>query len=214
MRFGKFAWLAVCLALLSGCKDDEASTAPPPAELTRDAIGHYCQMIVMDHKGPKGQIFLEGEAAPVWFSSVRDTIAFTLLPDEPKTIAAIYVNDMGRATWDRPEPNTWIDAKTAHYVIGSSRRGGMGAPEAVPFADLAAAKRFADTYGGEIYVFDEIPPDAILSSDEESMEGGDMDQQGAPGEQMSHQHGAGDDAGADNAAVRSQPAAKTGDSDQ
>jgi copper chaperone NosL len=127
-------------------------------------------MIVIDHPGPKGQIFLSGEETPVWFSSVRDTIAFTLLPDEPKSIVAIYVTDMGRADWDHPEPDTWIDAKTASYVIGSSRQGGMGAPEAVPFAEQAAAQRFTEAYGGEIYSFEEIPPDAILSAVEEQAE--------------------------------------------
>ena len=100
-------------------------------ELSREAIGHYCNMIVADHLSPKGQKYVADSDQPVWFSSVRDTIAFTLLPEEPKNIAAIYVNDMGRASWESPEPETWIEARSAWYVIESSRRGGMGAPEPV-----------------------------------------------------------------------------------
>ena len=46
----------------------------------------------------------------------------------------MYVNDMGVARWEAPEPGTWIDANGAWYVIGSDRMGGMGVPEAVPFA--------------------------------------------------------------------------------
>ena len=105
--------------------------APPPAERAR-AIGYYCKMIVQDHQGPKGQIFLSGSAEPIWFSSVRDTLAFTRLPEEPKNVAAIYVSDMGRASWTSPEAGTWIAAEQAWCVIGSERQGGMGAPRPCP----------------------------------------------------------------------------------
>jgi copper chaperone NosL len=147
--------------VLSACGEDE--TARPEAQaLTREAIGYYCNMIVADHLGPKGQVILKSQAEPLWFASVRDAIAFTLLPGEPKDIAAIYVNDMARATWDAPEPDTWIDARAAWYVIDSTRRGGMGAPEAVPFSDLAAAELFAAEFGGHLAPFEDIPEDFIL----------------------------------------------------
>jgi len=151
--------------LLAACDEPAEVAAPAPQELTREAIGHYCNMIVADHKGPKGQIFLADREAPIWFSSVRDTIAFTLLPDEPKNIAAIYVTDVGRASWDSPEPHTWTDARAAWYVIGSDRRGGMGAPEAVPFADMGAAKDFAEKHGGHVVAFSDIPETAILTTE-------------------------------------------------
>ena len=164
--------------LLAACDDGARQAAKPaPQELTREAIGHYCNMIVADHQGPKAQLFLEDSDAPIWFSSVRDGIAFTLLPDEPKQIAALYVNDMGRANWDAPEPGTWIEASRAHYVIESERRGGMGAREAVPFAERAAAERFIEQHGGRIVRLADVPPDYILSADEAEM-----------GE-MSHGHG-------------------------
>ncbi len=150
------------LLLAMACGEEQIAEAPPPAELTREAIGHYCNMIVQDHKGPKGQIFLSGKPEPIWFSSVRDTLAFTLLPEEPKDIAAIYVNDMGRASWDQPEAGTWIEAKVAWYVIGSTRQGGMGAPEAVPFSKRPDAEGFAAAHGGRVVAFSEIPSDAIL----------------------------------------------------
>jgi copper chaperone NosL len=154
------------LLLCGGCGDGEDTAAKPAAmELTRDAVGHYCNMIVADHEGPKAQIFLTGQTEPIWFSSVRDAIAFTMLPDEPKTIAAIYVNDMGRATWASPEPGTWIDAEAAYYVIESRMRGGMGAAEAVPLADRAKAEAFAAEHGGRIVSLAEIPQDYILAYD-------------------------------------------------
>ena len=93
-------------------------------------------MAVTEHPGPKGQLFLRGQDKPLWFASVRDTFAFTMLPEMPKNIAAIYVNDMGRVrNWARPEPATWVEARSAVYVIGSRHRTGMDTDEAVPFGD-------------------------------------------------------------------------------
>ena len=154
--------LLAAAVIASGCGDDDGTARPAARELTRDAIGHYCNMIVADHRGPKGQIFLKSREQPIWFSSVRDTIAFTMLPEEPKDIAAIYVNDIGRASWDAPEPDTWIDAREARYVIESNRAGGMGAPEAVPFSDPASAEAFADSYGGRVVAFADLPEALIL----------------------------------------------------
>lgn len=155
--------VAFMALLLAGCFEDE-QTRPSPRELTRDAVGNYCGMIVADHPGPKAQLFLKQRADPIWFTSVRDAVVFTLLPEEPKDIVAIYVNDMGKATnWESPEPGTWIEAQDAWFVVGSSRTGGMGAPEAVPFSDQTAAQAFAAEYGGELVLFDGISPDYVLA---------------------------------------------------
>ena len=164
--------LFAILALLIACEPEQAAVKPPPQEITREAIGHYCNMIVVDHQGPKAQIFLKDRPDPIWFSSVRDAIAFTLLPEEPRNIAAIYVNDMARASWAAPEPGSWIEAAKAFYVIGSERRGGMGAKEAVPLGTRDRAEAFATTHGGQVVAFDEIPRDYILSAAEEAEEGG------------------------------------------
>ena len=159
------------LALLVGCDREEQAAVPPPQELTREASGHYCSMIIADHPGPKGQIHVTGRDKPYWFSSVRDTIAFTYLPEEPKRVRTIYVNDMGRATnWESPEPGTWIDARQAWYVIGSSRRGGMGALETVPFGEKPVAESFAADYGGRVVAFGDIPHDYVLGDAGETAE--------------------------------------------
>lgn len=156
--------LALCAALaLAGCDDDTAK--PAPQTLTDAAIGHYCGMMLTEHEGPKGQILLKGQDEPVWFSSARDTITFTLLPEESKDIAAIYVSDMGAApNWAEPGVDNWTDAKTATFVIESDAAGGMGGVEAVPFADKAKAEAFAAAHGGEVVAFDAIPPDYILGA--------------------------------------------------
>lgn len=154
------------IVLLAACDSGTEGETPTPSALTREAVGHYCGMIVVDHAGPKAQIHLRSGKQIVWFTSVRDAIVFTRLPEEPSDIAAFYVNDMGRAeTWDRPGEDTWIDANTAIYVIGSRRRGGMGALEAVPFSEQAAAEAFVSRYGGDIAALSDIPDDYVLGDD-------------------------------------------------
>ena len=54
-------------------------------------------MLLVEHAGPKGQIRLASSEEPIWFSSARDTVAFTRMPLEPKDIRTIYVSDMAKA---------------------------------------------------------------------------------------------------------------------
>jgi copper chaperone NosL len=147
-------------------RSSPSSSPPPPAALTAEAIGHFCGMALVEHPGPKGQILLRGNDRPVWFSSARDALAFRLLDEESKAIRAIYVSDMARAeSWDAPGATNWVEARRAHFVLGSDRRGGMGAEEAVPFSDRAAAERFAAEHGGRVLSFAEIPREWVLGDD-------------------------------------------------
>ena len=152
------------IVLLAACEKTQITETLPAQTLTRDANGYYCLMTVVNHDGPKGQIILTDNDQALWFTSVRDTIAFTLSPEEPKNIAAIYVNDMSDANWDNPGADNWIDARNAWYVLGSERSGGMGAPEAVPFSTKAVAESFAKQHGGTVYAFNLIPDEYILAS--------------------------------------------------
>jgi len=162
-------WLVVvsglCVGLLAACQEETQIAKPAALELTPEAAGHYCQMTVLEHIGPKAQIHLTGVQAPFWFTQVRDAVAFKLSPEEPKNIAAIYVNDMGKAeSWEQPGTDNWIDADTAWFVIGSTMTGGMGAPEAIPFGGSEAAKAFAATNGGNVVRFNDIPASYVLGS--------------------------------------------------
>jgi copper chaperone NosL len=150
--------------VLAACQK-EAARLPAPHKMTAEAIGHYCGMNLLEHPGPKGQIFAASLIEPVWFSSVRDTIAFTMLPDEPKDIQAIYVSDMGKAqSWDKPGADNWVEAGKALFVIGSRLKGGMGGDEAVPFSDRGAAEKFVAENGGRVVTFDQVPRDYVLAS--------------------------------------------------
>lgn len=183
----KQALIAVFLGVLTlaGCGGEEPTEMPKPFALTESAIGRYCGMNVLEHPGPKGQIILGQIPEPIWFSSARDAVAFTMLPEEPRDVAAIYVSDMAQApNWDEPGAENWIDAKQAFFVIGSSVRGGMGAEEAVPFSTDAAASLFAKKNGGSVVRFADIPSDYVLGNTEANL--GPEGDPAAPADHTSH----------------------------
>lgn len=159
----RLAVIALASLLLLGACGREEDAPPAPAAMTEAAMGRYCGMNILEHAGPKGQIILSRYIEPVWFSSARDAIAFTMLPEEPKDIRAIYVSDMAKApSWDKPGAKNWIEARKAFFVIGSDVRGGMGAAEAVPFSTAQAAAAFVREHGGSMVRFDGIPRGYIL----------------------------------------------------
>lgn len=160
----RLALAAALMLLLAGCGEETELSTPPPARMTAEAVGHYCQMNLLEHKGPKAQIHIARQVHPLWFSQIRDAVAFLRLPEETAEVAAVYVNDMGKAeSWDHPGADNWTDAKQAHFVIESRRKGGMGAPEAVPFASPDAADAYVTENGGRIVRLDHIPDDYILA---------------------------------------------------
>lgn len=140
------------------------ASKPTPKEPSSNDVGHFCKMIVVNHTGPKGQIFIEGEKDVLWFSTIRDLFSYILLPEEVKRISAIYVNDMGVASWDAPEAGSWVDAYLAHYVIGSRKKDGMGGKSIVPFASKSKAKEFVKKNGGKVVGFSGISKEDILHS--------------------------------------------------
>lgn len=154
------------LALLGGCKEEQAAV-PQPVAMTDEALGHYCQMNLTEHAGPKAQVHLDGVHAPLFFSQVRDAISYQRMPEQSHAITAIFVNDMARApSWEHPGAENWIAAEAAHFVVGSQRVGGMGAAELVPFSDPQAAADFADLHGGRVLRLAEIADDAVLAPED------------------------------------------------
>ena len=164
MRKSILAILAT-LPLLTACGEEGAQTAlPGPIALTEEAAGHYCQMVILEHPGPKAQLFMEHLLHPLWFSQVRDGLAKVKSEERSSDILVLYVNDMGVAeSWDEPGTENWIRADEAFFVVGSDAMGGMGAPEYVPFSDKAKADAFVRRHGGKITRFDEISAEAVLS---------------------------------------------------
>lgn len=152
------------VAALAACRE-EATVQPEPVALSASSVGHYCQMNMLEHPGPKAQVHLEGlPGAPLFFSQVRDAVAYQRMPEQSHAITAIFVSDMGKApSWEAPGRDNWIAATEAHYVVGSSRKGGMGAPELVPFATRQGAEQFAARHGGHVSRLADIPDAAALA---------------------------------------------------
>lgn len=151
------------LALLAGCKEDVAQ-APEPVMLTAEATGHFCQMNLLEHPGPKAQVHLAGLPDPLFFSQVRDAVAYQRMPEQSHAIAAIYVNDMAAApSWENPDAANWISAETALYVVGARTTGGMGAPELIPFSQRTAAEAWAAEHGGRVLALGDIPDAEVLA---------------------------------------------------
>ena len=159
------------LLLFSACKD-EIAAIPGPAPLTRDSLSHFCQMQIVDHAGPKAQIHLEGQPHPLFFSQVRDALAYLKGPERDARVVVVYVSDMGAAeSWDAPGADNWIRAEGAAFVVGSDAIGGMGAPEIAPFSDLEDAESFAAKRGGVVMAFNVIPAEAVLGAIEVTLPG-------------------------------------------
>lgn len=157
--------LSAAFLALGACREDDAAKLPDPVTMTADAVGHFCQMDMLEHPGPKAQVFLHGLPYPLFFSQVRDAIAYDRMPEQSHMIEAIYVSDMGAkgATWAEPGADNWILASDAHLVLGSDRMGGMEAPELVPFAAPAAAEAFISRHGGEVLSLDAVGDDMVLA---------------------------------------------------
>tara|TARA_R110002020_G_scaffold317731_2_gene533397 strand:+ start:2885 stop:3436 length:552 start_codon:yes stop_codon:yes gene_type:complete len=163
-RLTRLAAIAAVAITISACSEQQSSTETPlPVALTEESVGHYCNMTILEHTGPKAQIHLVGNPHPIWFSQVRDGIAFLRSPEEQQDAVVTYVNDMGKAKdWDFPENDTWIDASEAWFVIGSRKTGGMGTPEVIPFGNETTASRFAADNGGMVVRLDGIPDAYVL----------------------------------------------------
>ncbi|MBV2143671.1 nitrous oxide reductase accessory protein NosL [Falsochrobactrum sp. TDYN1] len=177
MKGSLFFASAFLVLTLAGCSQEQKQEIVVPFALTDSAMGRYCGMNVLEHPGPKGQIILQPANEPVWFSSARDAIAFTMLPEEPKGIAAVYVSDMAKAAnWEEPGAENWVDARKAYFVIESDAVGGMGAQEAVPFSTREAAEQFAAGKGGRIVGFDEMPREYVLGDQAASQDGSSIEE--------------------------------------
>ncbi|WP_299848727.1 nitrous oxide reductase accessory protein NosL [uncultured Roseovarius sp.] len=155
--------LLFALLLLAACKSEEVAI-PDPVTMNADALGHFCQMQLISHPGPKAQIHLKGLPDPIFFAQVRDALAYVKGPERDADLVAFYVSDMGQApSWDSPGNDNWVEASKAEFVVGADVRGGMGAPEIVPFSDPEKATEFIAEKGGQLMSLEAIPAETVLS---------------------------------------------------
>jgi copper chaperone NosL len=143
---------------LAACGARDA--APPvPVEIASGTTCSLDGMLLADYPGPKGQIFYVGQASPDVFCDTVELFNVYLNPEQVREVRAVFVQDMGKASWDEPRGH-WIDARSAVFVVGGKRHGSMG-PTIASFALEADANAFASEYGGEVLRFDQATSDKV-----------------------------------------------------
>lgn len=156
--------LMLTAGLLVGCSDNEEKL-----DVARRAMAiesgeecHLCGMVIDTFAGPKGQLYQRGKQSSRKFCSTRDMFAYLLDPENRHQVQQAYVHNMAVTPWDHPEEDTYIDAKTAWYVIGHRRKGAMG-PTLATFKDKVDAVTFTTEFGGALYRFDELTIELIAT---------------------------------------------------
>lgn len=171
-RMRKVALALALSALLAGCGGESGpqagsqggNNAITPVEITRSTASVIDGMLLADYPGPKGQIHYAGQAEPDFFCNTKDMMYVYLVPEQLRKVQAMFVQDMGQANWDEPQGH-WIEARQALYVVGSNRRGSMGATLGT-FARDTDAQAFAQEYGGTVLRFDQLDLDSVLPPDD------------------------------------------------
>lgn len=148
---------AACAAcLVSGAA---VAKAPAPQPITDADQCTSCDMWITKWPGPKAQIVMKNGKVHK-YCSVKCMSCTLIRLGDSDNIAKIFVHDAGRVNWEKPGDTHYIDARTAWYVQGSSRKATMGKSVA-PFSSKAAAERFQKEYGGTIYRFKEMTKDIL-----------------------------------------------------
>lgn len=144
---GSFAF---CI-LLTAC--NQATPKVVALEPTSETACELDGMILQDYPGPKAQIHY-AEGKPEFFCDLMELFSMLLMPEQKRSVTGVFVQDMGKTTWESPEGN-WIDAKTAIYVAESKKTGSMGATFG-SFSSMQDAENFVKNEGGKILRFEEV----------------------------------------------------------
>lgn len=146
--------LLAALFIYPACAKEDTREAKPAIELSGEDECALDGMIVANYPGPKAQILYKGDRKPDFFCETKEMFQIYLEPGRKAEISAVYVQDTSEIDWKKPE-DSWIDARSAYYVVGSRRMGSMG-PTYAPFADRNAALVFVEKYGGKVMNFDDL----------------------------------------------------------
>lgn len=101
--------VTIGLLILAGCQQQTKDTMPPPVAMTEEAVGHFCQMNILEHAGPKAQIHLEGLPYPLF--SVRFAMALPMNACPNKTIKSVRFTS---PTCPGPMTGKMSDEKTGY----------------------------------------------------------------------------------------------------
>lgn len=153
-RRGLLGLAGLGLLLVACGRSGDGAVAVAPLEIGPGTTCALDGMTLADYGGPKAQIHYADQGAPMFLCDTVEMFNQLLRPEQLRKVVAVYVQDMGRADWERPLGH-WIDARGAWYVRGSRRHGSMG-PTFAAFAQEADARRFAGEHGGQVMRFGDV----------------------------------------------------------
>ena len=157
------ACAGLMLVLLAGCsQEQDAGVQQHPVPIASGDICHLCGMIIRNHPGPKGELYANGSASVKRFCSTRDLFSWLLQPENQPNVKTVFVHDMAKSPWETPDDNTFVNARDAWFVAGSSKRGAMGATLS-SFSSEKDARQFADDFGGEVLRFEAVTLELLAS---------------------------------------------------
>ncbi len=149
--------LAGMSLLLPACSK-QAENSATVQTVTRIEQGDECRlcgMIISNFPGPKGQLYERGYSHNMKFCSTRDMFAYWLDPEHRHNVQSAFVHDMAVTPWRLVDGESYIDARSAVYVVGHNRRGAQG-PTLASFSTEATARDFAGRHGGKLYSFEQL----------------------------------------------------------
>ena len=159
MNTSYLAWIRALVVIttclgLAACNDraEQKPTLGPVAFHQSDEC-HVCGMVIADFPGPKGEVVEKGTVKK--FCSTAEMLGWWLQPENHHTEAKLYVHDMGKSAWEKPDDHYLIDATKAYYVAGTRLKGSMGVVLA-SFSEEATARKLASEEGGRVLRFEEI----------------------------------------------------------
>jgi copper chaperone NosL len=146
------------LLLLVGCSEQDAKQKKENAATEQANSCHFCGAIISEFPGAKGELYSRTIDRINKFCSTRDLFLFMLQAENKHLIKEIYVHDMSKPLWDTSDDGDFTNARTAWFVIGSSKKDAMK-QNLGSFSDKADAEVFINEFGGELYAFNEITMD-------------------------------------------------------
>jgi len=155
----KWITLAACLTLTLMYGQTSTATQSEPQIIPDNVRCGKCGMFPARY--PKWQsqiIFSDGSMTA--FDGCKCMFGF--MSDVGKYDAGHSKDDIARI-WVRDfNSGDWLDAKSAHFVVGSDVMGPMG-KELIPFQDQNAADAFQKEHGGQLAGFDAINMETLKS---------------------------------------------------
>lgn len=120
-------------------------------------------MFIFDYDGPKAQI-VWSDSKVSFYCEPREAFYEFFNQNTKKRIKYFFVQDFSDVPWGSYY-SRWILAKSAFFVIDSTKNGAMGISY-VPFKNYNSAVAFHSLYGGTILHFSEIFLKHLIKSNE------------------------------------------------